>query len=226
MKYRITGTTMQAVDILLMQGEAIVTEVGGMSWYRGAIDMKTNMPGGLLGGLARGLMGESIFLTTYTCVGDQAEITFTPDAPGSIVALEMAEGESIIAQRDAFMCAQQSITLAIHIRQRLGMGLFGGEGFIMQRITGPGMAFFEIDGELVQVELAAGETMRVNPGHIAMHDMTVNSSIEMVKGAANIIFGGEGLFLATLTGPGRVWLQTMPLNNLISQIIARMPKTG
>jgi len=188
--------------------------------------MKTNMPGGLLGGLARGLMGESIFLTTYTCVGDQAEITFTPDAPGSIVALEMAEGESIIAQRDAFMCAQQSITLAIHIRQRLGMGLFGGEGFIMQRITGPGMAFFEIDGELVQVELAAGETMRVNPGHIAMHDMTVNSSIEMVKGAANIIFGGEGLFLATLTGPGRVWLQTMPLNNLISQIIARMPKTG
>jgi uncharacterized protein (AIM24 family) len=106
------------------------------------------------------------------------------------------------------------------------MGLFGGEGFIMQRITGPGMAFFEIDGELVQVELATGETMRVNPGHIAMHDMTVNSSIEMVKGAANIIFGGEGLFLATLTGPGRVWLQTMPLNNLISQIIARMPKTG
>jgi uncharacterized protein (AIM24 family) len=124
------------------------------------------------------------------------------------------------------MCAKQSTTLAIHIRQRIGVGLFGSEGFIMQCITGSGMAFFEINGELVQIELAAGETVRVNPDYIAMHDMTVRSSIEMVKGAANIIFGGEGIFLTTLTGTGRVWLQTMPLNNLISQIIARMPKTG
>lgn len=226
MKYRISGNVMQALDILLMNGEAIVTEVGGMSWMKGNIGMKTDMPGGLLGGLARGLMGESIFLTTYTAMQDQSEITFTPDAPGSIVPLELQAGESIIAQRDAFMCAQQSVTLQIHMRQRLGVGLFGGEGFIMQRVTGPGMAFFEIDGETVQRELAAGETMRVNPGHIAMFDTTVSSNIEMVKGAANILFGGEGLFLATLTGPGRVWLQTMPLNNLISQVIARMPKSG
>ncbi len=226
MKYRITGTTMQALDVLLFQGDAVVTEVGGMSWMRGNIDMKTNMPGGLLGGLARAAMGESIFLTTYTCLSQQAEVTFTPEAPGSIVPIDLAEGQSIIAQRDAFMCGQQSVTMAIHLRQRLGVGLFGGEGFILQRITGPGMAFFEIDGEVVMIELQAGEVMRVGPGHIALFEPTVSCNIEMVKGAANILFGGEGLFLATMTGPGKVWLQTMPLNNLIGKIIAKMPKSN
>lgn len=217
---------MQALDVLLFQGDAVVTEVGGMSWMRGNVDMKTNMPGGLLGGLARAAMGESIFLTTYTCLSPQAEVTFTPEAPGSIVPIELAEGQSIIAQRDAFMCGQQSVTMAIHLRQRLGVGLFGGEGFILQRITGPGMAFFEIDGEVVLIELQAGEMMRVDPGHIALFEPSINCNIEMVKGVSNILFGGEGLFLATLTGPGKVWLQTMPLNNLISKIVAKMPKSS
>jgi uncharacterized protein (TIGR00266 family) len=223
MKYRITGTTMQALSLLLFQGEAVVTEVGGMSWMKGNVDMKTNMPGGLFGGLARAAMGESIFLTTFTCLGPQAEVTFTPEAPGSVVPIELAEGQSIVAQRDAFMCAQQSVTLAIHLRQRLGVGLFGGEGFILQRVTGPGMAFFEVDGEAVDIELQANETMRVDPGHIALLEPSINCNIEMVKGVSNILFGGEGLFLATLTGPGKVWLQTMPLNNLISKIIAKIP---
>ena len=226
MKYRIAGTTMQALDVLLFQGEAMVTEVGGMSWMKGNIDMKTNMPGGLFGGLARAAMGESIFLTTYTCLSPQAEITFTPEAPGSIVPIELVEGQSIIAQRDAFMCGQQSVTIAIHFRKRLGVGLFGGEGFILQRITGPGMAFFEVDGEVVMIELQANEAMRVDPGHIALFEPTVSCDIEMLKGVSNILFGGEGLFLATMTGPGKVWLQTMPLNNLISKIIAKMPKSS
>src|SRR5512136_645745 len=146
MKYRITGANMQALEVLLFQGDAVITEVGGMSWMKGNVDMKTNVPGGLFGGLARAAAGESIFLTTYTCLSEQAEVTFTPEAPGSIVPIELAEGQSIIAQRDAFMCGQQSVTMAMHFHKRLGVGLFGGEGFILQRITGPGMAFFEIDG--------------------------------------------------------------------------------
>jgi uncharacterized protein (TIGR00266 family) len=225
-KYRLTGTTMQALGILLTQGEAMITEVGGMSWMKGNVDMKTNMPGGLFGGLARAAMGESIFLTTYTCIGPQAEITFTPEAPGAVVPIELAEGQSVIAQRDAFMCAQQGVTLAVHLRQRLGVGLFGGEGFILQRVTGPGMAFFEIDGEIVTIDLQAGETLRVDPGHIALFEPAVSCNIEMIKGVSNILFGGEGLFLATMTGPGKVWLQTMPLNNLISKIIAKIPSKG
>jgi len=226
MKYRIAGTTMQALDVLLNRGEAMVTESGGMAWYRGTVDMKTNMPGGLLGGLGRALSGESIFMTTYTALSDSAEVTFTPEAPGSIIAYTLAEGQSVIAQRDAFMCAQSSVQLAMYFHKRLGAGLFGGEGFILQRVTGPGLAFFEVDGEVRELELAAGETMRVDPGHIAMFEETVRHDIEMVKGVSNLIFGGEGLFLATLTGPGKVWLQTMPLNNLVAKIIARIPKSS
>jgi uncharacterized protein (TIGR00266 family) len=223
MKFRIVGQNMQALDLLLGKGEAVFTEVGGMAWYKGQVDMKTNMPGGVMGGLGRALSGESLFLTTYTALSDQAEVTFTPEAPGSIVNLDLAAGQSIIAQRDAFMCAQQGVQLAIHFKRRLGAGLFGGEGFILQRVTGPGIAFFEIDGETRQLELGQGETIRVDPGHIALFDASVTHSIEAVKGVTNVLFGGEGLFLATLTGPGRVWLQTMPLNNLISKIAARMP---
>lgn len=226
MKYRIVGSTMQALDIRLDKGEAVYTEVGGMAWYRGQINMDTNMPGGLMGGLGRALSGESLFLTTYTALSEAAEVTFTPEAPGSIVARELAANQSIIAQRDAFMCAQTGVQLAVHFKRRLGAGFFGGEGFILQRITGPGVAFFEIDGEVREVDLAAGERMHIDPGHIAMFEATVTHDIERVKGVTNMLFGGEGLFLATLTGPGKVWLQTMPLNNLIAKIISRMPKSG
>jgi uncharacterized protein (TIGR00266 family) len=224
MKYRINGTTMQALDILLQRGESVFTEVGGMAWFRGNVDMNTNMPGGLMGGLGRAISGESLFLTTYTAQSDQAEVTFTPEAPGSIVARELAAGESLIAQRDAFMCAQQGVQLAVHFKKRLGAGLFGGEGFILQRVTGPGMAFFEIDGEARELTLAAGERMRIDPGHIAMFEASVSYDVEMVKGVSNMLFGGEGLFLATLTGPGHVWLQTMPLTNLVAKIASRIPK--
>jgi uncharacterized protein (TIGR00266 family) len=226
MQYKIAGTTMQALDVLLQQGEAVFTETGGMAWYRGNVSMETNMPGGLLGGLGRAVSGESLFLTTYKALSEKAMITFTPEAPGSIVAVELAAGQTVIAQRDAFMCAQQGVQLAVHFKQRLGAGLFGGEGFILQKVTGPGTAFFEIDGETREIELAAGETIRIDPGHIAMFESTVRHDIERIKGVSNVLFGGEGLFLATLTGPGKVWLQTMPLNNLIAKIASRLPKSS
>jgi uncharacterized protein (TIGR00266 family) len=225
MKYRINGTTLQALDLLLFKGESVYTEVGGMAWYKGQVGMETNMPGGLMGGLGRALSGESLFLTTYTALTEQAEVTFTPEAPGSIVPIELEAGQSIIAQRDAFMCGQEGVQLAVHFKQRLGAGLFGGEGFILQRVTGPGYAFFEIDGEAREIELAAGEVIHVDPGHIALFDASVQHGIERIKGVSNMLFGGEGLFLATLTGPGRVWLQSMPLNNLIAKIVSRIPKS-
>lgn len=218
MRYEIHGTTLQTLDIYLEQNESIFTESGGMAWMTGDIAMETNTRGGLMQGLARSLAGESLFLTTYTCKGPGGLITFTPEAPGSIIAVELKPGEQRICQKDAFMVAQNSVSLEVHLRRKLGAGLFGGEGFVLQKVTGPGIAWVEISGEVRSYTLKQGQTMKVDPGHIAMYEPTVNYDIERVKGVKNILFGGEGLFLATLSGPGRIWLQSLPLSNLASKI--------
>lgn len=223
MKYEIHGTTLQTLDIYLSQGESLFTESGGMAWMTGDIEMSTNTRGGLMKGLARSLAGESLFLTTYTCRGTGALITFTPEAPGSIIPVELQAGESRICQKDAFMVAQDSVQLEIHFRKKLGAGIFGGEGFVLQKLTGPGSAWVEISGEVRSYNLKAGQTMRVDPGHIAMYEPSVSYDITRVKGARNILFGGEGLFLATLTGPGKVWLQSLPLANLASSLMRYIP---
>lgn len=223
MKYEIHGTTLQTLDITLSQGESVFTESGGMAWMTGDIEMNTNTRGGLMKGLARSLAGESLFLTTYTCAGPGGLITFTPEAPGSIVPVELGAGQSRICQKDAFMVAEESVELEVHFRRKLGTGLFGGEGFILQKLTGPGTAWVEIAGELRSYTLKPGQTMKVDPGHIAMYEPTVDYDINRVKGVRNIFFGGEGLFLATLTGPGRVWLQSLPLANLASKLAQYIP---
>lgn len=223
MKYELHGTTLQTLDIYLSQGESVYTESGGMAWMTGDINMETNTRGGLMKGLARSLAGESLFLTTYTCQGQGALITFTPEAPGSIIPLELAAGESRICQKDAFMVAETQVSLEVHFRKKLGAGLFGGEGFVLQKITGPGTAWVEIAGEVRSYNLKAGQTMQVDPGHIAMYEPTVSYDITRVKGVKNIVFGGEGLFLATLSGPGRVWLQSLPLSNLAQKIAQYLP---
>ena len=223
MNYEIKGSTLQTLDIVLNQGESVFTESGGMAWMIGDIDMDTNTKGGLMQGLARSLAGESLFMTTYTCQGKQGMITFTPEAPGSIIPVELGAGESRICQKDAFMVAQSSVSLEVHFRRKLGAGLFGGEGFVLQKITGPGIAWVEISGEVRSYQLQAGQTMRVDPGHIAMYEPSVNYDITRVKGVKNIFFGGEGLFLATLTGPGRVWLQSLPIANLAAKIRQYIP---
>ena len=222
MRYRINGTTLQTLDIILEQGESVYTESGGMAWMMGNIDMTTNTRGGIVRGLARTLAGESLFLTTYTCQGTEALIVFTPEAPGSIVPVELAKGESRICQKDAFMVAEDGVELEMHFRKRLGAGLFGGEGFILQKITGPGTAWIEIAGEVREYDLGPGQTMKVDPGHIAMYEPTVSYNIERVRGMKNIFFGGEGVFLATLKGPGRVWLQSLPLANLANKLQSYM----
>ncbi len=223
MHYETFGTTLQTLDITLTSGESVFTESGGMAWMKGDINMSTNTRGGLLKGLARTLAGESLFLTTYTCKSGKGIITFTPEAPGSIVPVELAANESRICQKDAFMVAEDSVELEVHFRRKLGSGLFGGEGFILQKLTGPGMAWVEIAGEVREYYLEAGETMQMDPGHLAMYEPSVNYDITRVKGVKNIFFGGEGLFLATVTGPGRVWLQSLPLSNLAKKLFQYMP---
>jgi len=226
MEYKITGSVMESVDIHLEKGEAIYTESGGMAWMRGAIDMDTTTRGGVMSGLGRMLSGESLFLTTYTCESNDGLITFTPEAPGKILDMKLNAGQSLICQKDAFMCAEDSVELEMHFRKKLGAGFFGGEGFILQKITGPGVAFIEVPGEVREYTLSAGEIIKVDPGHIAMFEPTVDYDIDRVKGVRNVLFGGEGLFLATLKGPGKIWLQSLPLSNLAAKLSRYMPSSS
>lgn len=223
MDYRLEGEDMPSLEIKLKQGESVYTESGGMAWMSGNIEMKTEGKGGLGAMLGRSLSGESMFLTTYTCNGMNGAITFTPESPGTILPMDLKANEVIIAQKDAFMVAEESVSLEMHFRKKLGAGLFGGEGFILQKLTGPGLVFVEIAGEVREFTLNEGQTIKVDPGHIAMYEPTVNYDIQRVKGVRNILFGGEGLFLATLTGPGKIWLQTMPLSNLAGAIRRYIP---
>lgn len=225
MKYEIHGEVMQAAEVTLKAGESVYTESGGMAWMQGDIEMETNTKGGLVAGLARTLAGESLFLTTYTCRSGEGLITFTPEAPGKILAFDLKDGESLICQKDSFMAAENSVKLEVHFRKKLGAGLFGGEGFILQKISGPGTVLLEVPGEVREYDLGPEETIKVDPGHIALFQPSVEYDVSMVRGVSNILFSGEGLFLGTLTGPGKVWLQTLPLANLARKLASYMPKS-
>lgn len=226
MEYTIRGTVMQSVEITLQQGESVYTEAGGMAWMTANIDMDANMKGGLMGAIKRKATGESLFMTDYTCTSGTGFVTFTLEVPGKIMVQELAEGQSLICQRDAFMVAEASVHLDMHTHKRLGAMFFGGEGLFLQKVTGPGLAFFEIDGEVVEYNLEAGQGLKVDPGHIAMMDPTVDFSITRVAGVKNVLFSGEGMFLATVTGPGRVWLQTMPVSSLAMRLIPYIPRSS
>ena len=223
MRYELHGDMLPSVDVWLDRGESMYTERGGMAWMKGDIEMNTNTRGGLLAGLGRALAGESLFMTTYTCKSGQGMITFTPEAPGRIMVFELTAGQSLICQKDAFMAAQEGVKLEAFFSKRLGAGFFGGEGFVLQKITGPGVVFLEISGDVREYSLQAGEVMRIDPGHIALYEPSVDYSIETVRGVKNVLFAGEGLFLATLKGPGKVWLQSMPINNLAAKIAQFIP---
>jgi uncharacterized protein (TIGR00266 family) len=226
MQYKIEGSILQYLTVSMDQGEEMYTESGGMAWMSDGITMDTNTKGGLMAGLGRSLAGESLFMTTYKCAAQKALIVFTPEAPGKVVDMTLAAGQSLICQKDAFMCAEGSVKLEMHFRKKLGAGLFGGEGFILQKVTGPGTVFLEIPGEVAEYTLKPNQTLKVDPGHIAMMEPTVGYDIVMMKGLKNIFFSGEGLFLATLTGPGKVWLQTMPIVNLANKIRQYIPTSS
>ena len=207
MQYRIEGGNLPALIIDLNPGETLISEVGGRTWARGPILTETK--GGSAGkALGRMLMGESLFLNHYTAQGP-AEIAFTSSMPGRIVARELQAGESVICQKSAFLCATQGVELSVHLQKKIGAGLLGGEGFIMQRVTGPGLVFFEFDGYCPEYVLQPGEQIVCDTGVLAMMDATCTMDIQMVKGVKNMLFGGEGLVDTVVTGPGRVYLQTM-----------------
>lgn len=224
MQHTIRGTVMQSVEITLSQGEAVYTEAGGMSWMSANISMDSGMKGGLMGAFKRAVAGESLFVTTYRCDAGTGFATFTTETPGKIIPVELAAGQTILCQRDAFMVAQEGVTIEVHMHKKLGAGLFGGQGFFVQKVTGPGLAFFELAGEITEYNLEPGQQLKVDPGHVALMDPTVDFDISMVPGIKNIFLAGEGLFLAQVTGPGRVWLQSMPLSRLAARLIPYLPK--
>lgn len=218
MKAEITGDFLPVLTCKLEKGEQVYTETGGMSWMTQNIKMETNTNGGIMKGLGRALSGESIFMNTYTAERDGEEIAFASSFPGQILEFDLQNGQSIICQKNAFMCAEKSVDMKMHFRKKLGAGFFGGEGFIMQKITGPGKAYLELDGNITKKELQAGETLKVDNGYVAAMTENVSLDITTVKGVKNVLFGGEGLFLTTLTGPGTVWLQSMPIAKLAGTI--------
>lgn len=225
LNYKIFGENLPAVSIKLNTGESIYTQSGGMTWMDSGITMTTNMKGGFMKGLGRMLSGDSLFMATYTANLPDQEIVIASTFPGNIAAIEL-EGKSIIAQKSAFLAAQPTIELSAFVTRGLGAGLFGGEGFVLQRLHGNGIVFIEIDGSLVERTLAPGQKIKVDTGNVAAFEECVNYQAEMVKGFKNVLFGGEGLFLTTLTGPGKVWLQTMTLPGFAKQIIPFLPRSG
>ena len=213
MDTRIEGDFLPVVTCRLAKGESVITENGGMSWMDQGTKMETSTNGGVMKGLGRMLAGESLFMNVYTAQEDGKEIAFASSFPGRILEFNL-DGETIIAQKKAFLCSESGVNLEMHFRKKLGAGFFGGEGFIMQKISGKGKVFLEVDGEVVKKELKPGEKLSVDNGYVVAMTKQVKLDIETVKGMKNIVFGGEGLFLTTLEGPGTVWLQTMPISNL------------
>lgn len=222
MHYEITGDNLQMVTLRLTPGESVCAEAGAMVNMSGNMQMTTNMKGGLFKGLKRMVTGESLFMTEFTPTGGEGFVSFAGNVPGKIFTLDLAEDE-FIAQKDAFLCSEQGIDLDIAFTKKLRSGAFGGEGFILQRLTGRGTAFLHCCGDIMEMTLAPGEVVRVETGLVVGFESTVDYSIALAGGVKTVFFGGEGLFLTTLTGPGKVVLQSMDVAKLASALIPYLP---
>ena len=221
MKYEIKGGAFPVVVCELTDGEQMITEKGSMVWMTPNMVMETT--GGGIGKMfSKAFSGESMFQNIYTARG-AGMITFGSSFPGKILPLQIAPGREMIVQKNAFLASEAGVELSIHFNKKLGAGFFGGEGFIMQRLSGSGMAFIEIDGELVEYDLAPGQKMIIDTGNVAGFEPTVDIQIQQVPGLKNKLLGGEGLFNTTLTGPGKIWLQTMPISNVAMAIRPFIP---
>lgn len=225
MRYEIKGGVFPIVVCYLEAGEKMITEKGSMVWQSPNVKMETS--GGGLGKMfSKAFSGESMFQNIYTAQGGAAMITFGSSFPGKILPIEIAPGREIILQKKAFLASESGVQLDIHFNKKLGAGFFGGEGFIMQRLSGSGMAFAEIDGELVEYDLAPGEEMIVDTGNVAGFEPGVSIDIRQVAGIKNKLLGGEGFFNTVLTGPGKIWLQTMPVSGVAEAIRPFIPTGG
>ena len=227
MQSRITGTTMPVLELLLEPNEAVISEAGELSWMSNSIQMMTHTQmaggGGFFGAIRRVAGGGSLFMTEYRAAGAAGEVAFATRVPGHIVPVEVNGGHQYMIHRHGFLCATPQIELGVGFQQSLGAGIFGGDGFLLQKVTGQGVAWLELSGELIIKDLAPGELLRVHPGHVGAFQGTVSFQITRVPGIKNMIFGGDGIFLAALTGPGRVWLQTLPISKLAHQLMQYMP---
>ena len=222
MQYEIKGGSFPVVLRTLENGETMITEKGSMSWMSPNIQMETH--GGGLGRMfSKAFSGESMFQNHFTARGGQGMIAFCSSFPGQVKAVRIAPGQEMIVQKSAFLASEAGVNLSIHFQKKLGAGFFGGEGFIMQKLSGSGMAFVEIDGELMEYQLKSGQKLVVDTGYVAGFESSVQMDIQTVSGAKNILFGGEGLFNTVLTGPGRVWLQTMPIHTVANAVRPYIP---
>ena len=222
MKYEIIGGATPAVTCELYPGESMITQSGAMAWMSPNMDMQTSA-GGFGKAFGRLFSGESLFLNTYSPMGGSGSITFAASFPGSIRAVEITPDKPLIIQKSAFIAATSGVDISVHFQHKMRAGFFAGEGFIMQKLTGRGLAFIEIDGEGIDYDLRPGEQIIVDTGYLATMDATCDVDIRTVKGAKNIFFGGEGLFHTVITGPGHVVLQTMSIVQFTARIAAMIP---
>lgn len=220
--YRIFGDDLQLVEIELDPGEGVRAEAGTMTYMENAIEMQTSTGGGLLKGLKRAVTGESFFITTFLNNGSgKSHAAFAAPYPGKIVPISMSDfGGSILCQKDSFLCAAQGIEIEVAFTKKIGAGIFGGEGFILQRLEGDGLAFVHAGGTVIEKDLAAGDTLRVDTGCLVAFSTSIDYDIQFVGGFTNALFGGEGLFLAKITGPGKVYLQSLPFSRIADRVMA------
>ena len=226
MRYEIIGKTVPAVEFTLNRGESIYSQRGGMTWQTDGLNMKTNARGGVMKSLGRMFTGESIFMNTYTANVDGAKVAFATTVPGDIVSVNVGENNGFTVQKSSFLCAEPGVDMSIAFTKKFSAGLFGGEGFVLQKAKGNGMLFLEVDGDPVERILAPGEVLKVDTGNVVGFESTVSYEIETVKGLGNIFLGGEGLFLTKLVGPGRVIIQSQNFGDFAGKILGMMPKNN
>jgi uncharacterized protein (TIGR00266 family) len=231
MDHKIHGTTLPVLEMMLGPGETVFAESGELSWISSSVQMKTGtavggQSGGFFGALKRALSGGTFFMTEYTAAGAGGTVAFATKLPGQFLPLDLRGDSGYMVHRHGFVCGTPGVLFSIGFQQSLGAGIFGGEGYVLQKVAGRGRAFVSLGGEVVAYDLKPGETLRVHPGHVGMFEESVQFQMTTVPGIANKLFGGDGLFLVALTGPGRVWLQSLPLPNLAHALAPYLPKSG
>lgn len=223
MKYQIQGDTLPVVICQLEAGERMITEGGGMSWMSPNMKMETTTNGGIGKAFGRAFSGEKMFQNVYTAQGGPGMIAFASCFPGSIKAFEIAPGREMVFQKSAFLAGEAGVSLSVFFNKKIGAGFFGGEGFVMQKVSGQGVMFAEFDGHVIEYDLQPGQQIVIDTGHLAAMEATCQMDIQSVPGMKNKFLGGEGLFNTVVTGPGKVWLQTMPISNVAGAIRKYIP---
>lgn len=223
MRYEIKGETLPVVLCYLDNGERMITERGSMSWMSPNMKMETTSNGGIGKAIGRMFAGEALFQNVYTAMGGSGMIAFASSFPGKIMAYDIGPGRELVVQKSGFLASEAGVELSVFFQKKFGAGLFGGEGFIMQRLTGQGTVFLEFDGHIVEYDLEPGQQIVVDTGYLAAMESTCGIDVRSVPGVKNMVFGGEGIFNTVISGPGHIWLQTMPISNVAGEIARFIP---